>query len=244
ERPGVKQFTVVDFLPLVGRTIGVIALGRQRMRWRTKAEDVQQQTFVVTVIAVWDEAGLGPPAMGQTWPTIPGPIPVCPTVKRISQGSDLDLVWRVTVEIGSCRQGPRKQKRRVDGGNRALPNSATRFDIKGMVEQASVARGVGLGTLRACKQDPESLQGALGGEFPVYDSTLDDDRHSRQRHADGGDTDRSSRISLVSDQPIIRVGFAQIVQNGGELQQTEVFLGELFEIAVGDVSVGHGLLAL
>src|SRR6185369_488864 len=94
ERPGVKQFTVVDFLPLVGRAIGVIALSRQRMRWRTKAKDVQQQTFVVTLIAVWDEAGLGPPAMGQTWPTIPGPIPVCPPVKRISQGSDLDLVWR------------------------------------------------------------------------------------------------------------------------------------------------------
>src|SRR6185369_9596545 len=208
ERPGVKQFTVVDFLPLVGRTIGVIALGRQRMRWRTKAEDVQQQTFVVTVIAVWDEAGLGPPAMGQTWSTIPGPIPVCPPVKRISQGSDLDLVWRVTVEIGSCCQGPRKQEGRVDGGNLALPNSATRFDIKKMVEKASVARGIGLGTLRICKQETESLQRALGGEFSIHDSTLDDDRHSRQRHADGGDTDRRSGISLVAHQSIIRICFA------------------------------------
>jgi hypothetical protein len=48
-----------------------------------------------------------------------------------------------------------------------------------MIEKASVARGVGLGTFRACKQEPESLQCALGGEFSVHDSTLDDDRHSR-----------------------------------------------------------------
>src|SRR4029453_16912546 len=149
----------------------------------------------------------------------------------------------VTVEIGSCCQGPRKQKGRVDGGNLALPNSATRFDVKEMVEKASVARGVGLGTLRACKQETKSLQGGLGGEFSVHDYTLDDEGHGRKSHANGGDTDRSSRVSLVADQSIIRVGFAQIVQNGGELQQAEIFLGEeSFEIAVGDLSVGHGSL--
>src|SRR4029434_3906791 len=36
----VKQFTIVDFLPLVGRAIGSITFGRQRMRWRTEPENV------------------------------------------------------------------------------------------------------------------------------------------------------------------------------------------------------------
>jgi hypothetical protein len=63
ERPRVKQFTIIDFLPLIGRTIGAITLGGQGMRWRTKSEDVQQQTFVVTLVAVWNESVLRPPAM-------------------------------------------------------------------------------------------------------------------------------------------------------------------------------------
>jgi hypothetical protein len=91
-----------------------------------------------------------------------------------------------------------------------------------MVEKAFVTGGVRLGTLRAFDQVTQSLPGDLGGEIPEEDAALDDDRNRRQRHAAGGDTDRSVRVSLVADQPIVRVAFVQIVQNRGELQQAQI----------------------
>src|SRR5678815_2502127 len=77
----------------------------------------------------------------------------------------------------------------------------------------------------------------------VQDLTLDDDWNRRQRHPDGRDADRSGRVSLVTHQPIIRIGFAQIVQNGGELQQGQISVCEVrIEILVGTQSVSHRLV--
>src|SRR5205814_8072917 len=64
ERPRIKQFTIVDFLPLIGRTKGRITLGGQRMRRRTKSKNQQKQTFVITLVPVWNESILRSPAMG------------------------------------------------------------------------------------------------------------------------------------------------------------------------------------
>jgi hypothetical protein len=64
ERTRVKQFTIIDFLPLIGRAIGRITLGGQRMRRRTKSKDIQKQTFVITLVSVWNESILRSPAMG------------------------------------------------------------------------------------------------------------------------------------------------------------------------------------
>ena len=80
---------------------------------------------------------------------ITGPIPIGPTVQRLGQVSDLDFVWRVPIEIGADRQSAREQKCRVDGRKLALPHAATGFDVQEMVEEAFVAGGVRLGTLRA-----------------------------------------------------------------------------------------------
>src|SRR4030095_1958247 len=55
ERPRIKQFTVVDVLPLVSCTIGAITLGRQWMRWRTESQHIEQQAFVVTLVAMFDK---------------------------------------------------------------------------------------------------------------------------------------------------------------------------------------------
>jgi len=86
----------------------------------------------------------------------------------------------------------------------------------------------------------QASPGDLGGEASVENSALDDDGNRRQRHADGSDTDRSIRIGLVSDQSIVRVGFAQIVKNRGQLQQTQLFLaGQSIKVVVGGGSVGH-----
>src|SRR4029453_790485 len=186
ERPRVKKFTVVNVLPLVSRTIGAITLGRQRMCWRAESEDIEQQAFVITLVAVLDEPVLRPPSMRQGRAAITGPIPVGPTVERIGQVSDLDLVGGVAVEISGDRQGTGEQECRVDGGKLAFPNAATGFDVQEMVEEAFVTSSVRIGTLRACEQVPQSFQGDLGGEVPVEDSALDDDGNRRQPNATGG----------------------------------------------------------
>src|SRR5215813_7969509 len=56
ERAGIKELAIVNFLPLIGRAKGAIALRRQRVGWRTKPENVQQQTLVVTFVAMVDES--------------------------------------------------------------------------------------------------------------------------------------------------------------------------------------------
>ena len=73
------------------------------------------------------------------------------------------------------------------------------------------------------RANAQAFPGDLGGEVSEEDAALDDDRNRRQRHADGGDTDRI-RVGLVSDQSIVRVGFVQIVKNRGQLQQTQLLL--------------------
>jgi hypothetical protein len=60
---------------------------------------------------------------------ITGPVPIGPTVKRIGQVSDLDLLGGVAVEIGGDGQGTREQECRVYGGKLALPDAAAGFDV-------------------------------------------------------------------------------------------------------------------
>src|SRR5512133_3080694 len=109
-----------------------------------------------------------------------------------------------------------------------------------MVEEPFVTSSVGLSTLRASEQVPQASPRDLGGDATVENSARDDDGDRRQRHADSSDTDRSIRIGLVSDQSVVRVGFAQIVKNRGQLQQTQLFLtGQLIKVVVGYGSVGH-----
>ena len=95
--------------------------------------------------------------MRESRSAITGPIPICPTVKRIGQVSDLDLVGGVAIEISAGRQGAREQKCRVDGGKLAFPNAATGFDVQEMVEEAFVTGSIRLGTLRACEQIPQAF---------------------------------------------------------------------------------------
>ena len=226
QRARVEQLPAVDLLPLIGRAIGAIALGRQRMRRRAEPEDVEQQSLVVSLPAMRNESVLRSPAMGQRRPAIAGPVPVGPTVERVGQAPDLGFDGRVAVEIcGNC-QGTCEQERRVDGGKLALPHAASGLDVQEVIEEALVAGGIGLGTLRAFEQVAQSLQRDLRGEIPEEDSALDDDRNGRQCHADGGDADRSGRVRLVAHQPIVRVGFVQVVQHRGQLQQAEILVGE------------------
>ena len=178
--------------------------------------------------------------MGDRRSSITRPIPVGPTVQRVGQGPDLSLHGRVAVEIGTDRQGAREQKRRVDRGQLTLPDTTPRFDVQEMVEEALVTRGVRFGPLRAFDQVTESFSGDLGREVAEEDAAFDDNWNRRQCHTDGGDAGGSIRIGLVTYQPIVRVGLAQIVQDRGELQQAEVTVGQrASEIGIRSGHVSH-----
>src|SRR5262245_29143093 len=143
---------IVNLLPLVGRAIGAIALARQGMCRRTEPKNIEQQTFVITLVAMRNESVLGPPAMRESRPAVARPIPVGAAVKRIGQVSDLGLVGRVAIKIGAGRQCAREQKSRIEGGKLALPDAAAGFDVQEVIEETLVPAGVGLGTLRAFKK--------------------------------------------------------------------------------------------
>ena len=113
-----------------------------------------------------------------------------------------------------------------------------------MVEKALVTGGIRFGTLRAVDQVTESFSGDLGREIAEEDAAFDDNWNRRQCHTDGGDADGSIRVGLVTDQPIVRVGFMEIVQDRGELQQAEISVGQRSsEIGVGPGHVSHESVA-
>src|SRR5262245_24360562 len=171
-----------------------------------------------------DESRFRKPAISYSRCPVAGPIPVGSFVKCISQSSNLNLVGCIAIEISAAGKRTREQKSRVDGRKLALPDAATRFDVQEMVEEAFVARSVRFGTLRAFKQITKSLPSDLCGEISKDDAALDHHRKCGQRHAAGCNTNWSVRISFIADQPIIRVGFVKIIENGLELQQPQEFV--------------------
>src|SRR5262249_56193931 len=56
QRPGVEQLAAVELLPLVRRAEGGVALRGQRVRRRAQAQHVQEQSLVVALPAVREEA--------------------------------------------------------------------------------------------------------------------------------------------------------------------------------------------
>jgi hypothetical protein len=134
-----------------------------------------------------------------------------------------------------------EQKGRVDRGKLTLPDAATRFDVQEMVEEALITEASGSGPCGQSNQVTQTLSVILARETPEEDATLDDDRNGGQGHADGGDADGSVWVGFISDQPIVGICFVQIVQDRGELQQTEIVVGQQsMGIAARWGSVDHG----
>src|SRR5215510_31788 len=186
-----------------------------------------------------DESRFRKPAISYRRRPVSGPIPVGSFVKCIRQFSNLNLVGCIAIEISADGKRTREQKSRVDGRKLTLPDAATCFDVQEMVEEAFVARSVRFGTLRAFKQITKSLPSDLCSEISKDDAALDSYWKGRQRHAAGCNTYWGLRISLIADQPIIRVGFMKIIENSLELQQPQDFVkGQLIE-SVSTVYGGH-----
>ena len=153
---------------------------------------------------------------------VPGPVPVGPAVERVGEPADLGLVGRVVIEVGGGDQCPREQERRVDRGQLALPHPAAGLDVEEVVEEALVPGGVRFRPLRKVVQEAEPPAGDLGRERPEEHARVDDDREGRQGHPHGGDAARGGRIGLVPDQPVIRVGLMQVIEQRGPLEPAQV----------------------
>src|SRR5262245_1234810 len=171
-----------------------------------------------------DESRLRKPAISYRRRPVSGPIPVGSFVKCIRQFSNLNLVGCIAIEISGNGKRTCKQKSRVDGRKLALPDPATCFDVQEMIEEAFVAGSVRFGTLRALKQITKSRPSDLCSEVSKDDAALNGYRKCGQRHAAGCNTYWSFRIGFIADQPIIRVGFVKIIENGLELEQPQNFI--------------------
>src|SRR4029434_8457042 len=89
-----------------------------------------------------------------------------------------------------------------------------------------------------------ALSAERGGGIGVEDAACDDNWNRRQRHTDGGDADGSIRVSLVTYQPIVRVGFMEVVQDRRELQKAEISVGQRSnEVRVDAGHVSHDSVA-
>jgi hypothetical protein len=104
---------------------------------------------------------------------IAGPVPVRPLIKCGGDLSDLGFISGVAIEIGGRGQRAREEKSRVDGRQFALPDPTTRFYVEKMIEEALIARCVGLRSLGTLPQKSQSLSSNLGREFPNEDAALE-----------------------------------------------------------------------
>src|SRR5215813_10240881 len=186
-----------------------------------------------------DESRFRKPAISDSRSAVAGPIPVGSFEKCIRQSSNLNLVGCIAIEISTAGKRTCEQKSRVDGRKLTLPDAAACFDVQEMVEEAFVARSVRFGTLRALKQIAKSRPSDLCSEISKDDAALNGYRDCGQRHAAGCNTYWSFRISFIADQPIIRVGFVKIIEDGRELQQTQVLVRGWLIDSVGEGYVGH-----
>src|SRR5208282_4361361 len=132
----------------------------------------------------------------------------------------------VAIEVGGRGQRAREEKSRVDGRQFALPGPATRFYVEKMIEEALIARCVGLRSLARLPQKSQSLSSNLGREFPNEDAALDDDGNARQSHSCRCDACWRGCLRLVAKKAIVRIAAVKIVQERRKLQQRqEVFVG-------------------
>ena len=185
QRPGVEHLAAVDLLPLVGRAVSGVALGRQREGRRAEAEQVQQQPLVVAGPAVRDEAGLRSPAVGDRRAAVQRPLPVGPAVELVGQAADLGLLLGVRVEVGGAGEHPGEQEGRVDRGELALPDPASALHVQEVVVEALVAGGIGLRAVRAVAEEAQPFAARSRGRTRG--------RSRRVRRAPGSSPERGPR---------------------------------------------------
>src|SRR5262245_33067125 len=111
QRARIEYLAIIDLFPLIRRAIGGKTLCRQRMRWRTKPKNVEQQALIVALPTVWDKTAFRPPTMSQCWSIVAGPVPIGTAIEPVGQSANLGLVGSITVEVRGYRQSPSEQER-------------------------------------------------------------------------------------------------------------------------------------
>ena len=115
----------------------------------------------------WDRTAFGSPPVGHGRTMIASPVRVRPLIKRGGNSSDLGFLSGVAIEVGGHGQRAREEKSKVDGRQFALPGPATRFYVEKMIEEALMARCVGLRSLGTLPQKSQFFSSNLGRELPT-----------------------------------------------------------------------------
>src|SRR6185312_2262959 len=163
QRPGVQKFRAVDLLPPVRRCPCRVGLFRQGMRWRAKAEYVEQKRLAVALPAITYEATFRRPSVRKGGAVVEHPLPVDAPVELSGKRADLALFLCIACEIFCSRQHPREEERRVDRRQFRLPGAASSLHVQEMVIEPLVTRRVSVGTLRAARKEAQTCERALDG---------------------------------------------------------------------------------
>ena len=212
------------------------------MSRRAEGKKVKQESLVIPLVAVRQEAGLGLPAVAERRAAIARPVPVRPPVERVGQASDVSLFLRVGVEVGAAGKGTREQERGVERGELAIPDATPGIDVEEVIEEPLVPGGVRLRSLRKVHEAPESAASGLRGELANEHAALDNRRDRRQGETDGRDAAWRVGVRFVTDQPIVGVGLVKVVQHRGPLKPGEFLVRrQPAQVLLCQRLVGHPL---
>jgi hypothetical protein len=114
ERTGVEKLVPVKLLPLITPGPCRVALCGQRVRRRSKAENVKNQGFVVTLPTILDESAFGFPTMRYRDSAVLGPLPICTAIDSVGKPANFALTFGITFEILRGRQCSDDQEGRID----------------------------------------------------------------------------------------------------------------------------------
>ena len=188
------------------------------MRWRTKAEQVQEQRLVIALPPIWQESALRLPTVRDRRPAILGPLPVDAPVQLVGQRSDFALVRRFIREIGRRGQHARQQKCRIDGGQLTLPNTPSGLHVEKVIIKALVSCCIHSLALGAVPEKPQGSECSFDGLRAGDEATLYANRVGRQGQSHGSYAGGRALLGLVRDQPVERVDLVNEIIEGFALE--------------------------
>ena len=211
----------------------LIAFGRQRMRRRAEAEQIENQGLIVPLPAPAQKAAPGPPTKGHRRLAVLRPVPIRAAIEDIGEFAYLSFFGAVAREIFRGGQHPRQKKRGVDRGEFAFPDTLSGDHVEEMVIEALVSRRVCGGALNAVVEESQGREGPPHPFRASHEASLDPHGIGRQGETDGRDARWRSRLSLVRDKAVERVNFASEIVESLALERVHELRAEAFDAQGG-----------
>ena len=152
KRPGIEKLAIVDVLPLIGRGPRREAVGRQRVRRRRQAQNVENGRLAIALPAIVQKSAFRLPSLPRGRSAAARPLPIDAAVDRIGACADLVLARRVRAEIDARGQHARQQQRGVDQRQFRLPHALAGLHVEKMVVEALDSRSRPAGRLAGCSR--------------------------------------------------------------------------------------------